>query len=572
MEIRDLGLIGDRRTAALVTSCGEVVWYCPGRFDAPSLFGRLLDDEAGVWMLGDGGDAPVQRAYKGDSAVLDTQMRGAAGAWSVTDFMPLGEDCPRGLCRVVTPPAQGITARLRPAPGYGAHRASLQRAGDAVCIDNCHWLYASVPPHIDGDEVRIEFEAGCTGWMALLDREQARVTLDDVRRWEAATLREWRAIASRITYRGPYEAQVAASLRALRLLTHVPSGGIVAAATTSLPEIPGGRRNYDYRYVWLRDAAMIVSALVRAGSSGPDERAFLSFLCDSAHRLDCDTVLPPFLTLGQNPAPGERDVDLAGHADSRPVRIGNDARDQLQLDGLANVLLAAKLIYSRHDTREHWDTVARIADFLAAHWREPDYGIWEEHAPRQYTTGKVTVSCALRYLAEFSRDEAQRSRWCEASDAIDAFVHERCMTPGGAYAAFEGADAVDVSAALYPAWGYVDADCPAMCATMRALEQRYCRDDLYWRHLEELGPFEEGAFLAGTLWVAQYWILRGDLARGRRILDAALRYANDLGLFAEEADPDSGRMLGNLPQTFVHASLVGAAVDLRDALDARGRD
>ncbi len=249
------------------------------------------------------------------------------------------------------------------------------------------------------------------------------------------------------------------------------------------------------------------------------------------------------------------------------MRIGNDANHQLQLDGFANVLLAAKLIYGRHDTREHWDTVRLIADFLAENWHRPDYGIWEEHDARQYTSSKVIVSCGLRYIAEFAEDRDQAQRWLEESRKIDAYIADNCRTADGAYAVFAGSDTVDVSAVLFPTWGYCDADTPAMLATIELLERDYCRDDLYWRHLEELDPFVEGAFLAGTIWVAQYWVIRNDLARARRILDAALVYSNDLGFFAEEADPRSGDMLGNFPQTFVHASFIGAAIDYRDACE-----
>jgi GH15 family glucan-1,4-alpha-glucosidase len=566
VEIRDLGVIGDRRTAALVDRRGGIVWYCPGRFDAPSLLAALLDRErGGAWSLTSPAFEPHSRAYKGDSAVLETRLSHQGAESTVTDWMPMGEDCPQGICRVLSPSAADVTATLVPAPNYGSRTAAIELDAGRACIDGRIWLYASSEPRIERGAVVVDIPAGEHGWLALLDRECGQLSIEDLRRWQASTLREWRDIAHRITYHGPLEGQVAASLRALRLMTHAPTGGIVAAATTSLPEIEGGNRNYDYRYVWMRDTGMIVSALVRAGSTGPDERRFLEFLCKAAQRSNVPILLPPFLSIDTAPAPDRRAIELSGFRDSRPVYVGNGANTQLQLDGLSNVLFAAKLIYGRHDTREHWDTVVRIADFLAEHWREPDYGIWEEHERRQYTTGKVTASCGLRYIAKFCDDADRARRWCEAADGIDRYVRENCMTREGAYAAFAGTDAVDVSAALFAAWGYVDADCPAMQATMRVLERDYCRDNLYWRHLEELGPFKEGAFVAGTLWVAQYWILRGDLDRGRAILDAALAYANDLGFFAEEADPASGRMLGNFPQTFVHASMVGAAIDLRDA-------
>jgi GH15 family glucan-1,4-alpha-glucosidase len=229
--------------------------------------------------------------------------------------------------------------------------------------------------------------------------------------------------------------------------------------------------------------------------------------------------------------------------------------------------LAAKLIYARHDTRDHWDTVRAVADFVAEHWREPDYGIWEEHRRQQYTASKVIMSCGLRYIADFADTEAQARRWRGIAAEIAEYVARHCLNSEGAYAAVAGGEAVDVSAALFPIWGFVEADAPEVLATIRALERDHSVDHLYWRHLEELAPRTEGAFLAGTIWMGQYWIMRGDLERARTVLDAALAYANDLGFFAEEADPGSLRMLGNFPQTFVHAAFIGAAVDYRNALE-----
>lgn len=564
-EIRDLSLVGDRRTVAVVANGASIVWYCPGRFDAPSLFASLLDaGRGGGWTIEADGLHPAGRGYREDSAVLETRLKTASGGLTVTDWMPLGDGCPNGICRLFSTTPVPLRVCIRPAPGYARRGARIEAAPPGLCIDGRHWLYASTQPVVDDTGAAVfGIGAGSDGWAMLVDAPLEAPCAADLHGWLGCTLAGWREVASRITYRGPFEREVAQSLRALRLLTCARSGGVIAAATTSLPEVPGGTRNYDYRYVWLRDAGMIASALVRAGSTGPDEERFLGFICSARQHEPDRPVLPPFLSLDHEPAPDESHLDLAGYADSRPVRIGNGANRQLQLDAFANVLLAAKLIYRKQPdgTRPHWQTVREVADVLAERWREPDHGIWEESARHPYTTGKVIASCGLRYIADFADDAAQAARWRSAAARIDAYVAERCMTREGAYAVYAGSDAVDVSAALYPAWGYVDADAAAMCATMRALERDCCRNDLYWRHLVEPPARPEGAFLAGTVWVAQYWVLRGDLARARRILAAVFAYSNDLGLFAEEADPDSDAMLGNFPQTFVHASLIGAVID-----------
>jgi GH15 family glucan-1,4-alpha-glucosidase len=567
-EIRDLAVIGDRRTTAIVTKDGSIVWYCPGRFDQPSLLAALLDPvKGGAWTLDLPAATPGKRNYIEDSAVLETHFELENGHLKVTDWMPMGEQCPRGICRLLSSAPQVVVIVVQPAPDYARSAVSLGVAGEGVCINGNQWLYASHPLALEDKVIRLELPAGEEGWTLLTDAVLTVPSRSGVQRWLDTTLAKWRDINSRITYHGPFEQQVAQSLRALRLLTYEPNGGVIAGATTSLPEVKGGKRNYDYRYVWMRDTGMIISALVRAGSNGPDERHFLEFICDSKQEEPGKPLLPPFISLDFKPAPSESHLDFVGYEGSRPVRIGNGAAEQLQLDGFANVLLAAKLIYGRHDTREHWDTVKQIADYLTENWREPDYGIWEEHEKRQYTTGKVSVACGLRYIADFAENKRQADKWLSAAKEIDAYVASHCINAEGAYAAFEGSEAVDISAVLFPTWGYTEPASPEMLATIRVLERDYCKGHLYWRHLEELDRFKEGAFLAGTIWVAQYWVMRKDLERARRILETALTYANDLGFFAEEADPGTGKMLGNFPQTFVHAAFIGAVIDYKNATE-----
>ena len=458
------------------------------------------------------------------------------------------------------------TLALPARPDYGRAAVRIEFAHGSAVIGDAYVLHASHAIVVQGEELVCTVPPGEAGWAVLGPIGFARPYATELAHWRTATLEHWRGIATRTAgYSGPYERQVRDSLRAIRLLCHEETGGVVAAATTSLPEVPGGERNWDYRYVWLRDTGMIVSALARMGRSVREGEAYLDFICRS-RGSSARYPLAVFTTLDGEPAPAEAELALAGYMGSRPVRVGNGAREQLQLDAFANVLLGAKLVYARSNARIHCEMVEAIADFLSAHWQEPDHGIWEESVRRQYTASKVIVACALDSIAEYSRDSTQADHWRAATREIRAYVARHCLTSGGAYAAVAGGKAVDVSAALFPIWAYTAADTPEMVATVAALERDYrFGDALFRRHLECADAREEGAFLAGSLWVAQYWVMRNELHRARGIIDAVLACGNDLGLFAEEGDPEWGLLLGNFPQAFVHAALVGAVVDLKGA-------
>ncbi|MEX2494952.1 MAG: glycoside hydrolase family 15 protein [Woeseia sp.] len=574
-DIRDLGLIGDRRTAAVVSPEGSILWYCPGRFDRTSLFASLLDENGGSWTVELPDARRSSRGYVGDSAVLETCLDSPAGKLMITDWMSVGRDVPRGvLCRRFSAAPADSRITVTPRGDYGKRSCRLRAAGGAVEIDDEYWLYASHALQMEGGAVLFDLRKGEEGWAVLADAALTEAEDVDVERWLSATLEHWRSLSSHASWSGPYEREVAESLRAIRLLTHEETGGIVAAATTSLPEVMGGASNWDYRYVWLRDAGMIVSALVRLGGDLVEGMAYLDFICSSRGSSE-EYPLAVFTTLDGEAAPCEKFLELAGYRGSKPVRVGNGAGAQMQLDAFGNVLLAAKLIYQQCEERPHWDTVEQIAEFLAAHWRDPDHGLWEETVKRQYTSSKVIAACALASVADYTSDPAQAQRWRKIVGEIRDFIAARCVTSAGTYAVYAGSEEVDVSTALFPVWAFTDADTPEMLATMAALEKDWSwRGLLYWRRLECADSKQEGAFLAGTFWVAQYWIMRGELLRARRIMDAALAYANDLGLFAEEADPRTGGMLGNLPQAFVHAAFIGAVVDLQAATrnESNGND
>ena len=564
IPLRELGLLSDRRTAALVTRRGEVVWFCPQGFDSPSLLGKLLDSErGGSWQIQAAQLEAGPRQYLGDGGVLETTLKLGGGELRVTDFLPFGLKLPLGLCRRLSAAPAPYTLMLHAAPDYARQPAQPRlMAGRAVIAEQYH-LYGSHPLSTAGERVMMHVPAGQTAWAMLSLDAHLTPCAQELERWQVRTLQAWDDVTREAVYHGPYQQAVRQSLRTLRLLTDHQGSSTIAAPTTSLPEVPGGSLNWDYRYVWLRDAGMVISALTRLEGNGNEARRFLEFIHEAAPRSG-PLPLAPFMTVNGQDPPAETELPLSGYAGSRPVRLGNGARHQLQLDAYGNVLLATKLLYERFGTREHWEIAERLADFLAQHWQDDDYGIWEERTRRPYVAGKVITACALEYLAPLSQDSEQAQRWRDAAQAAREWVSTHGLTSEGAYAYVAGKDGVDISAALFPVWGFCPADSPEMLASVRILERESCRDDLYWRHLEQAPDSPEGAFLAGTFWMAQYWVMR-DTRRARRILDAALKFASDLGQLSEEADVARGELLGNFPQTFVHAALIGAVIDLRAA-------
>ncbi len=567
-RIADLGIIGDRHTAAVVTNAGEIVWYCPGRFDAPSLLGGLLDPAvAGSWRVDLPGAKPALRRYLDEGAVLETTLHHPGGRFGITDWMTLPRPgVPRGmLCRTFTAAPGALHLVLTPRPDYGHRVPSLRQATpNRVVIDDRFHLHASHPSSIRGASIETRVPKGERAWAVLSDAAAATAMVGEAElgRWLSATRDGWGELAGRCAYDGPYREQVRASLRALRLLVYEETGAITASVTTSLPEVIAGKRNYDYRYTWLRDSGMIVRALTRFEPEGHEARRHLGFVAglrDTGYRK----LLDPVSAIGGERVPMQSRLKLAGYRRSRPGFIGNRAAKQLQLGSLANFLLGARETYERVAPREHWETVAATADFLAANWARRDCGIWEERPPRQFTASKVFTACALEGLAKFASDPARAEAYRATAGEIRAYVARSCRTRAGGYAAIAGTNAADISAALFPVWGYTAPDDPAMEAAIRELERTYCSGgSLYHRHLEKArAQRREGAFLAGTFWIAHYWVARGDLGRAGRMIDAGLRHANDLGLFPEEIDPRSGRMLGNMPLGLVHASFLSAVAD-----------
>lgn len=571
---RDLALIGDKKTCALIDKEGSVVWYCLWRFDQPSLFSLLVDQKGGFWSVEAERKQFKGRQFKGDSAVLLSEFAVDRGSFTATDFMPFSSEI-SGICRMFSPAPVSLKSRLFLKPDYGRSAAKLKKGSDGNTV-HCSafefYIKASHPLIIHDQTVELNIPEGETGWCVLVDDKRALpvVSFENLQKALADTEEKWHAIMSNISYEGPYKEQLYQSYKAIQLLTHEHSGGILAAATTSLPEVIGGDRNYDYRYIWLRDTAMDVSALVRASSKGNEAERFLDFLC-TGRNTNKKSLFVPFYDLDNKPAPPETLLPGTGYRGSRPIRIGNGAFDQLQLDGQGNVLLAAKQVYQTNQKKPHWETIVSTANYLVKNWNKKDHGIWEEHQMEHYTSSKVLAAKGLEFLAEFAENEQQKDAWLAAATEIRKFVSENCMTSDGAYAVYAGAESVDVTAALYPVWWFDEPDSPAMKQTIKRIEEEYTAGDLYRRHLVMSDSNKEGVFLAACLWMAQYYLTVKDTRRAKTIIDGVLHFATDLGFLPEEGDVKTGESLGNIPQTFVHASLIGAILDYKNATEDGGK-
>jgi len=379
-EIKNLALIGDRRTCALIGKDSNILWYAPERFDKATILTGLLDSQKGGFFRIICEDLQFShREYVGDSSILKSTFKNADGEFTLTDWMPLKSGF-SGICRHFSQAPSPIQTEIHFRGEYGQEEFQLIPQGSFILLKGKKQLYLkfSHSYQIEGNKILFSVPQKEEGWVIISETDPEQIQEEQIYQSLESTRKEWERIQARITYHGPYEEVVRNCLRAIRLLTDGENGGIIAAATTSLPEVLGGERNYDYRYVWLRDTAMIVSALTRAGSDGIEERKFLSFICDAKY-INKQESLVPFYALDKKVAPEESYLDLKGYRNSQPVRIGNNAKDQLQLDANANVLLAAKLIYNRFGEKDHWETVQDIADYLVEHWEEPDHGIWEEN-------------------------------------------------------------------------------------------------------------------------------------------------------------------------------------------------
>ncbi|MDQ0820636.1 GH15 family glucan-1,4-alpha-glucosidase [Arthrobacter sp. V4I6] len=595
--IADYALLSDCCSAALVSAAGSVDWLCFPRFDSPSVFGRVLGPEAGFWSVRPVGEHTSTRRYLGPTMVLETTHTAPGGRMTVTDALVLGDgkrghdlgaDSPGSLLRQVSCTAGSVDAEivLSARPDYGLARPRLSATQGGILLRaGATGLFFSTPVAFEvqagtararvslraGDVLgfALEFQAGGNG-------EPVSWSQADIARRLADTVQGWTSWSEMHQgYQGPWQELVAASGRILQALSYYPTGAIVAAPTTSLPEVEGGTRNWDYRYSWIRDASMTLQALWVAAC--PDEAGkFFQFLATAAaSRLAGGEELQIMFGVGGECELPERELThLPGWRGSSPVRVGNGACNQRQLDVYGELLDAAATLpgYLAELAPETRRFLADAADAAAARWQDRDHGIWEVRGERRhYLHSKllcwVAVDRAIG-LAGLLQAEDKVPRWTGTRDRIAASIRaEGWSDAANAYTQSYGSQALDASALMLSIVGFLPPDDPGILATIEAIEQRLTDPrGLVYRYRSGDGlPGEEGTFLLCTFWLAHALALAGRTERARAVFERAAVFATDLGLLAEEVAPDSGELLGNFPQAFSHIGLVNAAWAISEA-------
>ena len=603
LPIGDYALLSDCRSAALVSREGSVDWLCFPRFDAPSVFARILDPDGGHFTIRLAGDFEASRAYVDQTMALQTTFRTATGTGVLTDAMAVGRNdrghdlgagSPGVLLRrlACTGGELEVEVSYAPRPEYGLIHPILEAVpGGLSARGGADRLLLSAPAgfRVDGasGRARLHVVAGQTVSFAL---QHGQMSEPPLAAWDAAeitarledTLEGWRSwSAIHQTYEGPWRDLVHHSGRVLQALTFQPTGAIVAAPTTSLPETVGGERNWDYRYTWVRDASLTMEALWVAAC--PDEaNKFFAFLADAAaSQLQRAMDLQIMFGIG-----GERDLSerelphLAGWRDSRPVRVGNGAWSQRQLDVYGELLGAAQRLVQQLGELDPvtQQFLAAAADTAASLWKEKDQGIWEIRGePRDFLYSKLMCWVALdRAIALAPQLGAQHrvADWTAARDEIHTAILEHGWSEqAGAFTQAFGSEDLDASNLMLAITGFLPADDPRMKATIDATAARLTDEHgLVYRYLAHDGlTGEEGTFLLCTFWLAQAQALAGELDQATATFERAVAVINDVGLLAEEIDAGSGEMIGNFPQAFSHIGLINAAWAIAQAQERAAR-
>jgi GH15 family glucan-1,4-alpha-glucosidase len=578
LPIENYALIGDCHTAALVGSDGSIDWLCFPRFDSGACFAALLGGpEHGRWLLAPKGEVSrVRRSYRAGTLILDTEFHTADGAVRVTDFMPLSEHR-WDVVRMVEGLSGQVLVRMELIVrfDYGAIVPWVRRSGEVLLLTagpDTLELRATVPIEPENMKSVAEFTlgAGDRQSFALNYRPSHAQLLPgvDAHAVLADSEQQWRAWSDCCNDQGPWHEPVLRSLITLKALTYKPTGGMVAAPTTSLPEQLGGVRNWDYRYCWLRDSTFTLNALLLAGYqeeavgwrewllravAGSPEDLQILYSVTGVRRLD-EIELPW----------------LPGYAGAAPVRVGNAASRQFQLDVYGEVMDALHLARAAGLEPEPavWNFQLLLLKFLEAHWQQPDEGIWEMRGPRRhFTHSKVMAWVAFDRAikdAEAGGLEAPLEHWRQIRDAIHAQVCQQGFNRGSnSFVQAYDAPHLDASLLLIPQVGFLAADDPRVLGTIAAIERHLVVDGLVHRYATETQvdalPAGEGTFLPCSFWLADCYVLTGRRAEAEALFKRLLALSNDVGLLAEEYDPRSKRMLGNFPQALTHMALINTA-------------
>ncbi len=583
-RIEDYALIGDTRTAALVGSNGSIDWFCVPRFDAPACFAALLGDERnGSWRIAPADEsATSSRAYRDRTLVLETTFVTSTGSVRIVDCMLMGAPTPR-IRRVVEGIAGSVAMKMDYAVrfDYGSIVPWVRRVDGgllAVAGPDALFLTSDVEPEPDGERHVAAFDVAAgdrilfeLAYFASFEERPPEVRMSD----DAldSTVDAWRSWSAACTYDGPYKDAMLRSLLTLRALTYAPTGGIVAAATTSLPEQLGGIRNWDYRFCWLRDATLTLYALLSGGYT--DSASAWSDWLMRAVAGSPDDLQIVYSLRGMRRIPEIELEWLAGYEGSKPVRIGNDANRQFQLDVYGEVidLLFTSQRFGVEHTPDEWQLVKAIVGVVEARWREPDRGMWEIRGePQHFTFSKVMAWVALdravKAVEQFGVD-GPLERWRAVRDEIHADVCARGFdAERKTFTQSYGSRALDASTLLVSTVGFLPPDDERIRGTVSAIEGTLLRDGLVYRYTQGDGetpdglPPGEGAFLACSFWLVDSYTMDGRRDEAEALFGRLVALCNDVGLLAEEYDPLAKRQLGNYPQAFSHVGLINAGFNL----------
>ena len=596
--IDDYALIGDCRSAGLVSRDGSFDWLCLPRFDSPSIFARVLDAEnGGRFLVRPIGEFRTERRYLPNTNVLETVFRTPTGACVLRDLMSISSEEDK---RAYLTPEHEVLRQLDglegeveveilydPRPDYGRLRPLLEQRGalglrcevDGTSLTLRSELPLELTDGACSARGLSRIRSGESKYLSLTYSMEAPAVVpllgEAARGRIERTVRWWQEWANRCTYEGPYRDAVVRSALTLKLMTYAPSGALVAAPTTSLPEAIGGVRNWDYRYCWLRDASFTLRALFNLGYQEEAE-AYISWLLH-ATRLTWPELHVLYDVFGEAKLPERELPHLEGYAGSRPVRIGNDAHGQLQLDVYGEVINGAVRFLDRggrfdRDTIRMLDGLGRT---VCRRWREPDEGIWEGRSGRFHNThSKVLCWVALDRLIQMHEAgylevsvDLFRANRDEIRKEVEAHGYNEQI---GSYTRTFDGDEMDASLLTLPLYGYIEGNHPQMRSTCARIHEKLARDGLVYRY--ETGtddglPPGEGAFGICSFWAVECVARGGNVGAATRTFERLLSLANDVGLFAEEIDPDTGAALGNFPQAFTHIGLINAALTLAEYRD-----
>jgi GH15 family glucan-1,4-alpha-glucosidase len=590
LPLEDYGFLSDCHSAALVSKQGSIDWWCVPRFDSPSVFAALLDSDAGHWSIRPDGQVEVEQRWAPDTLVLTTVMTTAQGRIEVSDGLALapgarGHDIglrsPHTLLRVVEVVSGELAVHvdLSPRLEYGLTVPRWRR-------DDGTWYLRAGPVGLRLS-TDVELEAGDGNVSAVVtcragDRMQFALAYEppygqvptlsmSASEALADTRQGWQSWAALHTgYSGLYAEQVRRSSLVLQGLTYSTSGAVVAAATTSLPEEVGGSLNWDYRFAWLRDVSLTMQALW-VGACPHEAGRFFEWLAGAIGELGDKPLQIVYGVEGERDLT-EHELDhLRGWHDSRPVRVGNDAWKQRQLDVLGEVLFAARLLRDQITfSDEIRELLLRLAEQAASDWDQPDAGMWESRdEPRQYTSAKVVSWVALDAALDLAEDLGAQDRvdeWRRVASEIHGAVLDQAWSESGEFLAGAfGSDDLDVSVLLLPLLGFLPATHPRMRATIEAVRRELTDGWLVYRWKGDTNPFVIASF-----WLIECLALLGDVDEARKGFETMLSYAGPTGLLSEEIEPAPGRLIGNLPQAFSHVGLINAAWRLSEVTGGDG--